>query len=174
MPGVSVKIVDENGRTLGVEEVGEIVVKGPNVMKGYYNRKEETDEILKDGWLYTGDIGKIDKDNYIYIIDRKKDLILINGMNLYPREVEEVLYRYPAIEDAVVVGKKDLMHGEIPIGIVKLKEGMNATEQDLKKFCKEHLANFKIPHKFEFWNELPRTGTGKILKREIRKIVNQQ
>lgn len=174
LPGVSVKIVDDNGKELGIEEVGEIVVKGPNVMKGYYNRKQETDEVIKDGWLFTGDIGKIDKDNYIYILDRKKDLILINGMNLYPREVEEVLYRHPAVEDAVVVGKKDEIHGEIPIGVIKLKEGAFIMEQELKKYCREHLANFKVPHKFEFWTELPRTGTGKILKKEIRKIINQK
>ncbi len=174
LPGVSVKIVDEEGKDLGIDKIGEIVVKGPNVMKGYYNRPQETDEIIKDGWLFTGDIGKIDKDNYIYILDRKKDLILVNGMNLYPREVEEVLYRHPAVEDAVVVGKKNDIHGEIPIGIIKLKEGMNVLESELKKFCKEHLANFKVPHKFEFWSELPRTGTGKILKREIRRIINEQ
>ncbi len=88
-------------------------------------------------------------------------------------EVEEVLYKHPAIEDAVVVGKKDEIHGEIPIGIIKLKEGFNVAEYEIKKFCKEHLANFKIPHKFQIWNELPRTGTGKILKKEIRKIINQ-
>ncbi len=173
LPGVSVKIVDENGNELGVDEIGEIVVKGPNVMKGYYNRQRETEEIIKDEWLFTGDIGKIDKDNYIYILDRKKDLILVNGMNLYPREVEEVLYKHPAIEDVVVVGKKDETHGEIPIGVIKLKEGFNVAEYELRKFCKEYLANFKIPHKFQFWNELPRTGTGKILKREIRRIINQ-
>jgi long-chain acyl-CoA synthetase len=173
LPGVSVKIVDENLNALGVNQVGEIAVSGPNIMKGYFNREQETKEVIKNGWLLTGDIGKIDEDNYIYILDRKKDLILVNGMNLYPREVEEVLYKHPAIEDAVVVGKIDKIHGEIPVGVIKLKDGFNVTEHELRQFCKQYLANFKIPHKFEFWNDLPRTGTGKVLKREIKKIINQ-
>jgi long-chain acyl-CoA synthetase len=174
IPGVEVKIADEDGNFLEPGQVGEIVVKGPNIMKGYYNRDIETNMAIRDGWLYTGDIGKIDEDGYLYIIDRKKDLIIVNGMNLYPREVEEVLYKHPAIQGAVVVGKKDEMHGEIPIGVILLKEGMSATEQELKKFCKQHLANYKIPHRFEFWKELPMTGTGKILKREVKRIINER
>lgn len=174
IPGVEVKIVDDDGNFLKPGQVGEIIVKGPNIMKGYYNRDVETNMTIRDGWLYTGDLGKIDEDGYLYIIDRKKDLIIVNGMNLYPREVEEVLYKHPAIKGAVVVGKKDALHGEIPIGVILLKEGMSATEQELKKFCKQHLANYKIPHKFEFWKELPMTGTGKILKREVKRIINER
>ncbi|MCX7698218.1 MAG: long-chain-fatty-acid--CoA ligase [Candidatus Goldbacteria bacterium] len=174
IPGVEVKIVDEEGNFLKPGEIGEIVVKGPNVMKGYYNREVETSMTIRNGWLYTGDLGKIDEDGYIYIVDRKKDLIIVNGMNLYPREVEEVLYRHPAVQGAVVVGKKDEAHGEIPIGVILLKEGMSVTDQELKKFCKEHLANYKIPHRFEFWKELPLTGTGKILKREVKRIINER
>lgn len=174
IPGVEIKIIDENGNFLKAGEIGEIVVKGPNVMKGYYNKEVETSMAIKDGWLYTGDLGKLDEDGYLYVVDRKKDLIIVNGMNLYPREVEEVLYKHPAIRGAVVVGKKDETHGEIPIGVVFLKEGMSATDQELRKFCREHLANFKIPHRFEFWKEVPMTGTGKILKREVKRIINER
>ncbi|HDQ26293.1 MAG TPA: long-chain-fatty-acid--CoA ligase [bacterium] len=174
IPGVQAEITDENGVILPLESIGEIIVNGPNVMKGYYNKEEETKEIIKDGWLYTGDIGKKDKDGYIYILDRKKDLIITNGMNMYPREVEEVLYSHPAVADASVVGKTDLSHGEIPIGVIKLKEGAFATDTELKKFCRSAVAPFKVPHRFEFWDELPRTGTGKVLKREIRRIINEQ
>ncbi len=174
IPGVEIRIVDEQGNFLKTGEIGEVVVKGPNVMKGYYNRDVETKMILKDNWLYTGDLGKMDEDGYLYIVDRKKDLIIVNGMNLYPREVEEVLYRHPAVQGAVVVGKKDETHGEIPVGVILLKEGMSATDQELRKFCKEHLANFKIPHRFEFWKEVPMTGTGKILKREVKRIINER
>jgi long-chain acyl-CoA synthetase len=174
IPGVTIKILDDEGKELKQGEVGEIAVIGPNVMMGYYNKADETALIMKNGMLLSGDIGKLDEDGYLFILDRKKDLILVNGMNLYPREVEEVLYKHEAIQDGVVVGKKDAMHGEIPIGVVKLKEGKNATEAELKKFCKQHLANFKIPHRIEFWEELPRTGTGKVLKREIRRIINEK
>jgi long-chain acyl-CoA synthetase len=174
IPGVEVKILDEKGGSLKAGEVGEIAVRGPNIMKGYYNREVETKEILKDGWLYTGDIGKMDEDGYIYILDRKKDLIIVNGMNLYPREIEEILYKHPSVQDACVIGIKDEAHGEIPVGVVQLREGMSATDQELRKFCKPHLANFKMPHRFEFWKEFPRTGTGKVLKREIKRIINEK
>jgi len=174
IPGVTIKIVDEDGNFLKTGEIGEVLVKGPNVMKGYYNREVDTNMTIKDGWLYTGDLGKLDEDGYLYIVDRKKDLIIVNGMNLYPREVEEILYRHPAVLGAVVVGKKDEAHGEIPVGVILLKEGMSATDQELRNFCKQHLANFKIPHRFEFWKEVPMTGTGKILKREVKRIINER
>jgi len=174
IPGVKAKIISEDGKELGVNETGEIVITGPNIMKGYFNRQAETDEILKDGWLYTGDIGRIDEDGYIFIMDRKKDLILVNGMNLYPREVEEVLFTHPAVEEASVVAKRDTTHGEIPIGVIKLRENMQATEHELRQHCKKHLANYKIPHKFVFWEQLPKTGTGKILKREIKRLINEK
>jgi long-chain acyl-CoA synthetase len=174
IPDVEVKIAGEDGKFLKAGEIGEIAVRGPNVMKGYYNREVETKEILKDGWLYTGDIGKMDEDNYIYILDRKKDLIIVNGMNLYPREIEEILYKHPSVQDAAVVGISDEAHGEIPIGVVQLREGMSASDQELKKFCRPHLANFKMPHRFEFWKELPRNGTGKVLKREIKRVLSEK
>ena len=174
LPGVHAAIMDENGVRMKTGEEGEIAVSGPNVMKGYLNKPDDTASAIKDGWLYTGDIGRIDADGYIYILDRKKDLIIVNGMNLYPREVEDVLYKNPAVEDAAVVGIKDETHGEIPIGVIKLKEGRTSTDLEMRQFCKKHLANFKVPHRFEFWQELPRTGTGKILKREIKRILNEK
>jgi long-chain acyl-CoA synthetase len=174
VPAVEARIADEKGGVLKTGEIGEIVVRGPNIMKGYFNREMETNEILKDGWLYTGDIGRMDEDGYIYILDRKKDLIIVNGMNLYPREVEEILYKHPSVQDAAVVGIKDAVHGEVPVGVVQLKEGMSATDQELRKFCKPHLGNYKVPHRFEFWKELPRTGTGKVLKREIKRIISEK
>ena len=174
IPDVKVEIADESGAFVKRGEVGEIAVSGPNIMKGYFNREMETSEILKNGWLYTGDIGKMDEDGYIYILDRKKDLILVNGMNLYPREVEEVLYRHPAVQDAAVVGIKDEAHGEIPVCVIQLKDGSSASDAEMRKFCRPYLANFKIPHRFEFWKELPRTGTGKVLKREIKRLMNEK
>jgi len=174
VPGVKAKVVDEEGNEIKDGSAGELVVSGPNIMKGYFNNEQETAEMLKDGWLYTGDIAKIDSGGYIYIVDRKKDLIIVNGMNLYPREVEEVLYTHPSVEDAAVVGKKDPSHGEIPVGVIKLREGEAVSEGELKKFLRPHFGNYKVPHKFEFWDELPRNGTGKILKREIRNIINRE
>lgn len=173
IPGVEVAIVDEEGKILGTNETGEITVKGPNVMKGYFNREKETAEIIKNNRLFTGDIGRIDEEGYIYIMDRKKDMILVNGMNLYPREVEEVLYRHPAVAECAVVGKKDAQRGETPVGVIVLKEGVTAAEKEIKSFCKQHLALFKVPGRIEFWDSMPKTGTGKILKREVRRIINE-
>ena len=170
---VRIRIVDDEGRDVKQGESGEMIVKGDNVMLGYFNNPEATAQTIKDGWLYTGDVGKKDEEGYIFIMDRKKDLIIVNGMNVYPREVEEVLYAHPAVVDAAVVGKKDPLHGEIPVGVVVLKEGANADDKELRRFCKEHMANFKIPHKIEVWKDLPRNSTGKVVKREIRKMVEE-
>jgi long-chain acyl-CoA synthetase len=174
LPGIDAKIVNDAGESMEAGEVGEIAIRGKNIMKGYFNRAEETSEVMSDGWLKTGDIGKIDGDGYLFIVDRKKDLIIVNGMNLYPREVEEILYSHPDVEDAVVVGKKDETHGEIPIGVVKLRTGAALDEKEIRRFCRTHLANFKVPNRFEFWDDIPRTGTGKILKREIKRMINEK
>jgi long-chain acyl-CoA synthetase len=171
---VEIRIRDDGGKELPAGETGELTIKGDNVMMGYYNNPEATAEALKDGWLYTGDIGKKDPDGYVYILERKKDLIIVNGMNVYPREVEEVLYKNPAVADASVVGEKNDMHGEIPVAVVVLKEGASADEHSLRKFCRDHIANYKVPHRVEFWKELPKNSTGKVLKRDIRKMIEER
>ncbi|MDP8262343.1 MAG: long-chain fatty acid--CoA ligase [Candidatus Ancaeobacter aquaticus] len=169
LTSVKVKIVDDSNNEVPIGESGEICVMGPNVMREYYNNPEATAQTLVDGWLHTGDIGKVDEDGYIYILDRKKDMILSHGLNIYPREIEQVLYRHPAIQDAAIIGMKDPHRGELPVAYVTLKEGKRATAPELKRFCKDKLATYKIPHKINIEQDLPRTSTGKILKREIKK-----
>lgn len=168
IPGVSVKIVSGDGRELPPGEIGEIAVRGPNVMAAYLNRPRETKETMLGGWLLTGDIGRIDEDGYIYICDRKKDMILFHGMNVYPREIEEVLYSHPAVAEAAVVGAPDRHRGEIPVAYVSFKEGESVQTDELVDFCKGSLAAYKIPHRFTVLSRLPRTSTGKILKRELK------
>ncbi|WHY75005.1 long-chain-fatty-acid--CoA ligase [Fictibacillus enclensis] len=150
-----------------VGEVGELMVRGPQVMKGYWNQPEETGAVLKDGWLMTGDMGYMDEDGYFYIVDRKKDLIIAGGYNIYPREVEEVLYEHEAVKEAVVVGVPDPYRGETVKAFVVLKENMTCTEEQLNQFCREHMAAFKVPRIYEFRAELPKTMVGKILRRVL-------
>lgn len=168
VPGVEVKIVDDNDNEVPVNEVGEICVKGRNVMKGYLNRPEETAQALRGGWLHTGDLGKKDEDGYIYIVDRKKDMIIVGGLNVYPREVEEILYQHPAVAEAAVVGIADELRGEIPKAFVALKPGEEATEKELIRYCRQNLANYKCPKQVEFCESLPKTVTGKIDKKLLR------
>lgn len=171
---VEVKIIDEDSNELGVNEDGELLVRGSNVMSGYYNQPEETSSTIKDGWLYTGDIAHRDEDGYIFIVERKKDMLIYRGCNIYPREVEEVLYKHPSIADAAVVGIPDSTRGELPKAFVVLKDGAHATEKDLKRFCMKHLARYKVPRIFSFETDLPRTPTGKVLKKELRKRILQE
>jgi long-chain acyl-CoA synthetase len=168
LPGVEVDVVDDRGRSLERGEVGELVIKGPNVMGEYYNLPRETEETLKRGWLYTGDLVKQDDEGYIYIVDRKKDMISVRGLNVYPREVEEVLYSHPAIAEAAVIGVKDKTKKEMPKAFLALKEGKSISKKEIIKYCQERLASYKIPHKIEFRKELPKTPTGKILKRALK------
>jgi long-chain acyl-CoA synthetase len=165
--GVEMKLVDDDGNEAGDGEVGEIVVRGHNVMKGYWQREDATLEAIKDGWFYTGDMGKIDEDGYFFIVDRKKELIIRGGYNVYPREVEEVLYEHPAVQEAAVVGVGDEKLGEEVAAAVVLKKGEHVTESDLRAFVKERVASYKYPRKIWFADELPKGPTGKILKREI-------
>jgi long-chain acyl-CoA synthetase len=147
---------------------GEIVVRGPQVMKGYYNNKEETDKTIdKDGWLHTGDIARMDKDGYFYIVDRKKDLIIAGGYNVVPREVEEVLCMHPKVMEAAVIGVPDAKRGEVVKAFVVLKEGATATPDEIRSFCKEKLAPYKVPSHVEFRKELPKTQVGKVLRRTL-------
>lgn len=166
-----VRVVDENDKDVPVGEVGEIIIRGKNVMKGYYNKAEATAEAMKNGWLHTGDMGKYDSDGYLYVVDRKKDLIITGGYNIYPAEVENVLYKHPAISMATVIGIPDEIKGEIAKAYVVLKEGMTATEREIIDFCRERIAKYKAPRAVEFRETLPTTPTGKILKRALRQEV---
>ncbi|TFB24975.1 long-chain-fatty-acid--CoA ligase [Filobacillus milosensis] len=150
-----------------VGEVGEIAVKGPQIMKGYWNRPEETANTIKDGWLLTGDMGYMDEDGYFYVVDRKKDMIIAGGFNIYPREVEEVLYEHEAISEAVVAGIPDPYRGETVKAYIVLKDGKSLTEEELDQYCRENLAAFKVPKLYEFRKELPKTAVGKILRRKL-------
>jgi acyl-CoA synthetase (AMP-forming)/AMP-acid ligase II len=165
---VHVRIVDEDNNDLGPGDVGEIVVKSKRVMKEYWHMPEETREAFTDGWLHTGDMGYYDEKGYIFIVDRKKDMIITGGENVYPREVEEVLYRHPAISEASVIGLPDPYWVEKVHAVVVLKKGMSATQEEIIRFCKGHLAGYKTPKSVEFVSSLPKNPQGKILKREIR------
>lgn len=176
LPGVEVAIWDDENRPLGVDEVGEIVVRGDNVMLGYLNQPEATAEAMSGGWYHTGDIGKIDADGYIYILDRKKDMIITAGFNVYPREVEDVLLSHPGVADVAVIGQPDGTRGEDVLAVVVRKavqEGDEPVlERDLIRFCRERLANYKVPRKVLFRDTLPRGGTGKVVKRLLRKELD--
>jgi len=167
-PGTDVRIVDlETGEDLPPGGEGEVVIRGPQVMKGYWNKPEETAATLRDGWLYTGDIGRMDEDGYLYIVDRKKDMIIAGGFNIYPREIDEVLYQHPAVLEACAVGVPDAYRGETVKAFVVLKPGMHATEQEILDFCRERLAAYKRPRSVEFLPELPKSTVGKVLRREL-------
>jgi long-chain acyl-CoA synthetase len=174
VPGCEIKIFDDDDREVDVDEVGEIVVRGENVMLGYHNQPEATAEAMKNGWYHTGDLGKIDSDGYIFVVDRKKDMLLVGGFNVYPREVEEVLYSHPAIADAAVIGAPDPLRGEEVVAVISLKPGAEATDRELIGYCRERLANYKVPRKVIFRDALPRGGTGKVLKRLLRKELDME
>lgn len=169
VPDTDAQIVDlETGaRTVLPGEVGELVVRGPQVMAGYWNRPDETAATLRDGWLYTGDIAKMDADGYFYILDRKKEMLITGGLNVYPREVEEVLFAHPAVQEAALVGIPDAHRGEVGKAYVVLKPGAQATVEDLLAHCRAHLAPFKIPREIEFRQTLPKSLIGKVLRRVL-------
>lgn len=172
LPGTSVKIVDDQGGDLPAGSPGELAVRGESVMQGYLNRPEDTARTIKDGWLYTGDIASLDEEGYIKIIDRKKDMIIIDGLNVYPYEVEEVMYRHEAVKDCAMIGvPHEHEEGkELPIMYVVLKDGMSLSGKVMREYLSGHVAHYKIPRRFIITRELPRTATGKILKRDIRKL----
>ncbi|MHA2390542.1 MAG: class I adenylate-forming enzyme family protein [Promethearchaeota archaeon] len=168
LPGNEMKIVDENGNDLPPNTKGEIVVKGDNVMKEYFKNPEANAETLKEGWLFTGDIGHMDDDGFFFITDRKKDMIIRGGENIYPREIEEVLYAHPAVSLATVIGVRDKIYGELPKAFIVLKKGESITADDIIEHCRKNLANFKIPKYVEFRESLQQTPTGKIMKQPLR------
>jgi long-chain acyl-CoA synthetase len=167
LPGVEVAIWDDQKRILPTGEVGEIMVRGNNVMKGYHRLPEETDKTITGGWLHTGDLGKLDEDGFVTITGRKKDLIISAGENIYPREIEDALSLHSKVKEVAVIGVKDEVRGEVPKAFVIAREGMSIDEKELRSFCREHLANYKVPKYFEIVPDLPRTPTGKILKRML-------
>ncbi len=162
------RIVDDAGTPVATGESGEVVIRGHNVMKGYYKRPIETSEAIKNGWFYTGDIGVLDADGCLSIVDRKKDMVLRGGMNVYPREIEDVLLTHPAVSMAAVIGVPDERLGEEVKAFVVRRAGMSLTEDELIQWSKEQLAAYKYPRFVEFRDSLPMGGTGKILKRELK------
>ena len=168
---VQLKVVKEDGSEVARDEkeVGEIIVKGDSVTPGYWKLPQETEKTIKDGWLYTGDLAVMDAEGYVTIVDRKKDMILTGGENVYSTEVENVLYMHPAVLEAAAIGVPDEKWGEAVKAIVVLKEGMEAAEEEIVSFCKERLARYKAPKSVDFYDSLPKTGSGKIAKRELKR-----
>ncbi|MGD0253046.1 MAG: long-chain fatty acid--CoA ligase [Verrucomicrobiota bacterium] len=169
IPNVELSIRDEAGKELPVGAIGEICICGGNVMRGYWNQPEETAKVLRNGWLLTGDVGYRDADGYYYITDRKKDMLLVNGINVYPREIEEVIYQFPGVKEAAVVGVPDPRKGEQPVAFITAAEGQTLDEKALQQFIRSKLADYKLPKQIVFLPALPRNATGKILKTELRK-----
>ena len=173
VPDTDVKIVDPQTGAEIIEPnlVGEIVVKGPQVMQGYWEQPEETAMVLKDGWLHTGDLGSLDEDGYVFIADRLKDMIIMGGEKIYPREIEDLLYAHPAVKEVAAIGIPHPLRGEVPQAYVVLKEDAATSEKELRQYCAEHLSKFKVPSKIEFIEALPRNSVGKVLRRLLREKV---
>ena len=168
IPGVQVAILDDEDRPVPTGELGEICVRGPNVMLGYYRLPEETARTLRNGWLHTGDVGRLDTDDFLYVVERKKDLIIRGGFNIYPREVEEILYAHPAVAEAAVIGMPDPVMGEEVLAFVVRKPGTEAEADAIIAFCQERLAKYKCPRRVRFVPSLPKTPVGKILRKALR------
>ena len=166
--GNEMRVVDKRNRPLGPHEVGEIVIRGENVTKGYYKNPAATQMAFQGGWFHSGDLGYYDEDGYFYIIDRKTDMIIRGGENIYPREIEETLYSYPAVKDAACIGIPDALYGEEVIAFVVLKDNQKASEEDIIAFCKKQLADFKCPKQIKIISEIPKSSSGKLLRRKLR------
>jgi long-chain acyl-CoA synthetase len=166
---IKIADLDTGTRELQPGEVGEVCIRGPQVMEGYWNKPEETSMVLRDGWLYTGDIGRFDDDGYLYIVDRKKDMLIYKGYNVYPRDLEEIMAKHPAVQQCAVVGKPDPEAGEIPVAFVALKAGAQATAVELLEYCAKNVSAYKKIRQVIFKSQLPVSGAGKVLKTELRK-----
>lgn len=164
-----IRVVDENDNDVPLGEVGELIGRSEAMMIGYWQMPEETEKKLKNGWLHTGDLARFDEEGYVYIVERKNDMIISGGVNIYPREIEEVLYRHPSVSEASVIGLPDEHWGEVVKAVIVLKGGAQATEDEIKDFCGKNLAGYKKPKSVDFWKELPKSPQGKILKKDIRK-----
>ncbi|MDM5328190.1 long-chain fatty acid--CoA ligase [Neobacillus sp. CF12] len=169
-----VKVTEEGYVNVPVGEAGELILRGPQVMKGYWKRPSDTQLVIRDGWLFTGDIAKMDEDGYFYILDRKKDMIIASGYNVYPREIEEIIYQHVAVEEAIVVGKPDSYRGETVKAFVKLKAGASVTPEQLIEYAKQYLAPYKVPKEIEFLSDLPKSSVGKLLRRMLRQEENEK
>lgn len=168
-PDTDAAVIDpESGERLPIGELGELIVRGPQVMRGYWNKPAETDQVLRDGWLHTGDLATMDKDGYFTIMDRIKDVIIAGGFNIYPREVEEVLFEHPAVREAAVIGVKDEYRGETVKAFIVFKEGWQVSSSQLDRWCRERLASYKVPHHYSFRETLPKTMVGKVLRRKLQ------
>jgi len=167
VPSTEVACVDEAGTPLPIGETGEIAAKGPQVMKGYWQKPDETEKVMKDGWFLTGDIGVMDGDGYIRIVDRKKDMVVVSGFNVYPNEIEDVLATHPGVLESAVIGVPDATTGEVVKAFV-VKADPGLTEASVRAFCKEHLTAYKVPKRVEFRDALPKSNVGKILRKDLR------
>jgi long-chain acyl-CoA synthetase len=173
IPNVEMSVQDDEGNLLGPNQIGEICVRGGNVMMGYWNQPEETKKVFRNGWLLTGDIGYRDADGYYYLTDRKKDMLIVNGINVYPREIEEVIYHFPGVKEAAVVGVPDARRGEQPVAFVAPMEGQTLDEKALLQFIRSRLADYKTPRQIFVLPALPKNATGKVLKPELRSLAAQ-
>lgn len=173
VPGVDIQILDDDGNNVPLGEVGEVVVRGPNIAKGYLNRPEETAQAFRDGWFHTGDVGRIDDDGFIFLMDRKKDMVVTGGENVYTSEVEAVLYQHPGVHEAAVVGIPDPKFGEALFAVIVPAPGMALDQNSIMQHCEGKIGRYKIPRKMEFVEEMPKSAMGKILKAELRRIYSE-
>lgn len=171
LPWIEIKVFDEESREVEIGEIGELVIKGWPVMEGYYKDPQLTSEVMRGGWFHTGDLAKFDREGFLYIVGRKKEMIKVAGEIVFEPEIESVIHKHSDVAEVAVIGVPDKLRGEVPKAFVVLKEGSQITEDDLRHFCRQHLAHFKIPHYFEFLKELPKTRTGKIDKTSLKKKV---
>jgi long-chain acyl-CoA synthetase len=165
---VEMKIVDLDGSETPIGKIGEIIIRGPNVMLGYWNRPQETAQVIKNGWFYTGDLGRMDEDGYFYIVDRLKDMINVSGFKVYPSEVERIIAKHPAVAEVAVYGVADQLKGEIVKANIKLKSGVVMSQKEIINFCIQNIATYKIPRDINFVESIPKNATGKVLKRSLR------
>jgi acyl-CoA synthetase (AMP-forming)/AMP-acid ligase II len=166
--GVEVRVVDEEGREIAPNEVGEIVARGPNIFEGYRNDPALTAKVLRDGWLRTGDVASIDEEGYIYIVDRKRDTLTVEGISISPREIENILCEHPSVKEAAVVPRPDYTMGEVPVAVVVLREGTKEAPEEILDHCRRNMAPFKVPRAIDFVPALPRNAQGKVLKARLR------
>lgn len=173
LPGQQVKVVNQDGEEMKTGEIGELIVRGENVMKGYLNNKEETEKVIKNDWLYTGDLGYKDEDGYFYITGRKKEVIIRGGINIYPKQIEEVIYEHPAVAEAAVIGIPDEKYGEEVAAMISIQKGFSLSSDEMIEFCKMKLANYKCPKHVSIVDELPKNSMGKINKNKLKYMLKK-